>query len=296
MATNEEIYKVKHIPMELVLNDLGLKRDKRGFYECPYHTEDTPSGKITPKSNLFYCFGCSTQRNNIELVMDLKGLPFPQAVAYLQQLDGAIPSMVKESLPRQAAKSSDEIYREALAKYRPYDPQMRKSAKKRILEHLEERGLTNAMDILKSNKYGIGHIDGNIAYNLNGFFVVRYPHNKANLGSPKFSYLTVNKADPTLYICEGITDALAAAEMGYNSIVLHSVNNVPRLIERFKVSPKAKDYNYVIATDNDEMGLKAKHQLEVFFKEYNFNYKDYEALRASKYKDLGDFYKMDCQP
>lgn len=295
MITKEEIHAAKHIPMDLVLSDLGFKRDKRGFYECPYHTEDTPSGKITPRSNLFYCFGCSTQKNNIELVMDAKGLTFPEAVAYLQRLDGATPSVVKESLPSKTTKSSGDIYREALAKYRPYESVKRRVAGKCIIEHLEERGLKNALKILKINGYGIGAIDGNIAYDLNGFFVVRYPNNKANLGSPKFSYLTVNKADPNLYICEGITDALAAAEMGYNSIVLHSVNNVPRLLERLKVSPKAKDFNYIIATDNDEMGLKAKGQLEVFFKEHDFNYKDYEALRASKYKDLGEFYKLESQ-
>lgn len=289
MATTREINQVKQIPMQLVLNDLGLTQDKRGFYKCPYHSEDTPSGKVTPKSNLFYCFGCNAQKNNIDLIMDHKGITFPEAVAYLQQLDGASVSQVKDLLPSKPAKSSSEIYREALAKYRPYDTIKRRAAGRRIIEHLEERGLKNALEILKNSGYGIGAIDGNIAYDLNGFFIVRYPNNKANMGRPKFSYITVNKDDPTLYICEGITDALAAAEMGYNSVVLHSASNTPKLIDRLKVSSRSKDFNYVIATDNDETGLKARDQLKVFFEENNFNYTDMTDLRSSNCKDLGEY-------
>ena len=293
MTDNKTLYDLKHIPMKDVLNALGQAKDKRGFYVCPYHSEATPSGKVTPEKNLFHCFGCGETKNNIDLVMKINNLSFPQAVEYLQQLQGVSPSVVKtQSLPSKKPESSQGKYLEALAKFRPYKTLERRQIKNRIDKHLEERGLKQAISTLHNNGYDIGGINGNIAYHLNGFFIIRYPDNKANSGSPKLSYLEVNKNDLSYFICEGITDALAAAEMGRNSIVLHSVNNVDRFINRLKEKDKAKHFNYIIATDNDTAGLKARDKLKEFMDLNNFNYEDYEPLRASKCKDLGELYSL----
>lgn len=297
MIAKEDIHAVKHIPMELVLNELGFKRDKRGFYECPYHTEDTPSGKITPRSNLFYCFGCGTQKNNIELVMDIKGLTFPESVAYLQQIDREAPCMVKEFLPsKDQEETPDEKHRQNLSKFSPYSPQQAPSRQRLVLDHLNERGLKNAIKTLRSNGYDIGTIHHkkhtNIAYKFGNHLVIRYPNNNCNSGTPQISPLVVDSASPYFYICEGITDAMAVAETGYNSLILHSVNNVKALIEYIKADPNASTRKYIIATDNDDAGLKAKHKLEAFFYEYGLKYRDAKALRLSNCKDLGEFYKL----
>lgn len=303
MITNEIRKSVLTIPMDIVLSDLGVMRGKNRAYFCPYHLDEgKPNGHILSANKsrygiyLFKCFRCETTKNNIELVMDAKGLTYPQAVDYLLNLNNSASSKVTDVLPSKPPKTSHENYLDAKAKFIPYDETKTRGTHRVVREHLQERGLFNATRHLRNNRYDIGTVDRNVAYRLNNFVIVRYPYNKANYGTPKFSFLNVNALDKTLYICEGITDALALAEMGYNSIVLHSVNNVQALINRFNTSPNSRDNHYIIATDNDKAGLNAKHQLETFFNEQGYSYSDMQELRLSKYKDIGEYYTFTKTP
>ncbi len=51
---------------------------------CPFHTEKTPSFTIFLKDNSYYCFGCGTGGDIINLTMRLKNYKFHQAVLWLQ--------------------------------------------------------------------------------------------------------------------------------------------------------------------------------------------------------------------
>jgi DNA primase len=57
---------------------------------CPYpdHDEKTPSFSVSPDRNLFHCFGCNKGGDSIKLVMDLKALPFTEAISYLAERSG----------------------------------------------------------------------------------------------------------------------------------------------------------------------------------------------------------------
>ena len=57
---------------------------------CPYpdHQEKTPSFSVSPDRGFSYCFGCRRGADAIKLVMDLKGLDFAEAVAYLADRSG----------------------------------------------------------------------------------------------------------------------------------------------------------------------------------------------------------------
>src|SRR3712207_2806899 len=52
---------------------------------CPYpdHNEKTPSFSVTPDRGFYHCFGCGKGGDAIKLVMDLKNLPFVEAISYL---------------------------------------------------------------------------------------------------------------------------------------------------------------------------------------------------------------------
>jgi DNA primase len=52
---------------------------------CPYpdHNEKTPSFSVTPERGFYHCFGCGKGGDAIKLVMDLKNLPFVEAISYL---------------------------------------------------------------------------------------------------------------------------------------------------------------------------------------------------------------------
>lgn len=52
---------------------------------CPFHDEKTPSCIISPKTNLFNCFGCGTGGSVIDWVMKTQGLSFRFACEILQK-------------------------------------------------------------------------------------------------------------------------------------------------------------------------------------------------------------------
>lgn len=50
---------------------------------CPFHTEDTPSFKVTPSKGFFHCFGCGAHGDAIAFLMKHQELTFLDAVAAL---------------------------------------------------------------------------------------------------------------------------------------------------------------------------------------------------------------------
>ncbi|TRZ56539.1 MAG: hypothetical protein D4S02_15425, partial [Rhodocyclaceae bacterium] len=50
---------------------------------CPFHTEDTPSFKVTPSKGFYHCFGCGAHGDAIAFLMEHQGLTFHDAVATL---------------------------------------------------------------------------------------------------------------------------------------------------------------------------------------------------------------------
>ena len=62
------------------------KQGKDYAVSCPFHKgDDTPSLIISPKSNLFNCFGCGAAGSVIDWVMKTRGISFRHAVEILQQ-------------------------------------------------------------------------------------------------------------------------------------------------------------------------------------------------------------------
>ncbi|CAA9494678.1 MAG: DNA primase [uncultured Rubrobacteraceae bacterium] len=57
---------------------------------CPYpdHNEKSPSFGVSPEKGFYHCFGCSRGGDAIKLVMELKNLPFAEAVSHLGERFG----------------------------------------------------------------------------------------------------------------------------------------------------------------------------------------------------------------
>ncbi|QIN78820.1 hypothetical protein GBA65_10135 [Rubrobacter marinus] len=57
---------------------------------CPYpdHNEKSPSFGVSPEKGFFHCFGCGKGGDAIKLVMELKNLPFAEAVSHLGERFG----------------------------------------------------------------------------------------------------------------------------------------------------------------------------------------------------------------
>ncbi len=75
-VSKEEIQMAKSYPISRIL---GSKK----LVFCPLHKDDVPSLSINHQKNLWRCFGCGKSGNVIQLVMELEGLDFRDAVRRL---------------------------------------------------------------------------------------------------------------------------------------------------------------------------------------------------------------------
>ena len=66
------------------------ERGRRLWWHCPFHEDKNPSFCVTPGKSEWCCFGCGAHGDAPELVMRLKGVKFPEAIAILAKRDTAV--------------------------------------------------------------------------------------------------------------------------------------------------------------------------------------------------------------
>lgn len=92
----------------------GLEPNRKSYISCPFHEEDTPSLKLYPETNTFYCFGCGAGGDVITLARRLFGLDYGQAVVRLASdfgvvLDGQPPARQADEQKRiQSARTAEK--------------------------------------------------------------------------------------------------------------------------------------------------------------------------------------------
>ncbi|MFS1524639.1 CHC2 zinc finger domain-containing protein [Microbulbifer sp. 2304DJ12-6] len=101
----DELERIKEeVSLLRLIESQGYQPQKRGkdyAIRCPFHDEKTPSLIISPKSNLFHCFGCGAAGSVIDWVIKTQGVSFRHAVELLRDdvsVLAAAPS-VKGSAP-----------------------------------------------------------------------------------------------------------------------------------------------------------------------------------------------------
>lgn len=66
---------------------------------CPFHQEKTPSMVISPKKNLYHCFGCGAAGSVVDWMMKTEGFSLPKAVLRLREFAGHHPSSSVAAVP-----------------------------------------------------------------------------------------------------------------------------------------------------------------------------------------------------
>lgn len=89
-----------------ILYQEGIEPRQKGRYlwalcPLPGHIERTPSFKVDPERQSFYCFGCHNSGDSIALVMKLHGLIFKEALNYLGLSDNT-PTFNRTQIQRAA--------------------------------------------------------------------------------------------------------------------------------------------------------------------------------------------------
>jgi DNA primase len=133
---------------------------------CPFHDDKTPSCVITPKSNLFNCFGCGVGGSVIDWVMKTQGVSFRHAMELLKNDIAAAASSSaakKATTPKLAAPVSIDVddqtvLREVIAFYHQTLLQSPEA-----LAYLDSRGLNDAELI---NHFKLGYANRTLGLRL----------------------------------------------------------------------------------------------------------------------------------
>jgi DNA primase len=75
--------------VQLISQTVALKKVGKDFKGlCPFHQEKTPSFKVSPQRQAFYCFGCKASGNAIDFVIKRDRVEFKEALESLAQAAG----------------------------------------------------------------------------------------------------------------------------------------------------------------------------------------------------------------
>ena len=169
---DDEIAKLKEqVSLLRLVESQGYRPQKQGkdyAIKCPFHEDDTPSLIITPKNNLFNCFGCGAAGTVIDWVMKTQGVSFRFACEILQKDAGLVAEVgtatVKQNtttkLPPPLATDADG--QTALRNVNHFYHQTLKGGTE-ALDFLEKRGLKSAELI---DTFQLGHANRTLAYRL----------------------------------------------------------------------------------------------------------------------------------
>jgi DNA primase len=97
--------------VEIISRHVKLhKKGNRYLGLCPFHQEKTPSFNVTQDSGWYHCFGCKESGDVFKFLMQLEGVPFPEALKDLAKAAGiALPERELNPAERQALRAKATI-------------------------------------------------------------------------------------------------------------------------------------------------------------------------------------------
>ncbi len=171
--SDDEIAKLKdQVSLLRLVESQGYQPKKQGkdyAIRCPFHDgDDTPSLIISPKKNLFHCFGCEAAGTVIDWVMKTQGLSFRHAVELLKEGNAGLLAASDKPVKRNtthkhpeplAANPNSQATLKRVIHY--YHETLKQSPE--ALEYLESRGLKSAELI---DTFKLGYANRTLAYRL----------------------------------------------------------------------------------------------------------------------------------
>jgi len=179
---NDQLERIKQdVSLLKLAESQGYKPQRQGkdyAVHCPFHDDKTPSCIISPKSNLFNCFGCGAGGSVIDWTMKTQGVGFRHAVEILRDdsslaATAASTTPIKQStVPKLEAPITENVEdQKALQQVINYYHQTLKQSPE-ALEYLEKRGLNDPELI---NHFTLGYANRTLG--------LRLPHGNRKAGA-----------------------------------------------------------------------------------------------------------------
>jgi len=170
--SDQELTKLKsEVSLLRLVESQGHAPKKQGkdyVIICPFHEEATPSLIISPKNNLFHCFGCDAAGSVIDWVMKTRGVSFRFACEILQEDAGLVAESGTQTVAQNtttklatplAANASKQQAIQGVMEY--YHQTLKQSPE--ALEYLAKRGLNNPELI---DTFKLGYANRTLGYRL----------------------------------------------------------------------------------------------------------------------------------
>jgi DNA primase len=170
---NDQLERIKQeVSLLTLAESQGYQPKKQGkdyAVCCPFHDDKTPSCIISPKSNLFNCFGCGTGGSVIDWVMKTQGVGFKHAVEILKD-DSSLAATAANTKPVKQATipkleapiTTDAEDQQVLQQVIDYYHQTLKQSPE-ALAYLQQRGLDDPELI---NHFKLGYANRTLGLRL----------------------------------------------------------------------------------------------------------------------------------
>jgi DNA primase len=148
--------------VELVGGYFPLQRKGQDFWAvCPFHSEKSPSFKVSPSRQSYYCFGCNAKGSAIGFVMEYENLDYPSAIRRLADRASIIITQSEDDpLARVAAKQRAQLldlHKKAADWFHDYLMRGKAPDAQNARNYLKERGLNSDV----ANRWNIGFAPAN---------------------------------------------------------------------------------------------------------------------------------------
>jgi DNA primase len=284
---SKEIYTEEQI--RRVLNGAGLDIEAEFGNDfiiyCPYHNNTrTPAGEVAKDSGLFFCFGCQTTKNIVELIMFTSSRSYFETVRYIKS---------KEQQSDIQAIVGKALY--APPDFVQYDELLIKRLNKQALDAPRAMNYFNGRRITKESviKFDLGYSEkqGSVTIPIHSpdsmciGFVARTIEGKDFKNTPGLpkSKVLFNlhrvKSSSIVYVVESSFDAIRLDQVGFPAVATLGANvsvSQIRLLEKYF-------NNVVLVADNDEAGSIMKDKLVE-----KLGHLVTVIGLDKKYKDIGD--------
>ncbi|MCB1460100.1 MAG: DNA primase, partial [Nitratireductor sp.] len=108
---------------------------------CPFHGEKSPSFHCENRKGRYHCFGCGVSGDHFRFLVELEGLPFPEAVERLAAQAGLpMPVMDRREQEREEKRATLYDVMEMATVY--FEEQLQAAAGAKARAYLRERGLS----------------------------------------------------------------------------------------------------------------------------------------------------------